>query len=117
MTTDDDLDADVDALLAFDEGEPDVHGAWRALQARTSAQHPRRSRGWLVAAFVVAAAAVLAVVWTRGPSASMGEVDARARQTVAIGHRGVAVVEAGGIEPPSASPLPSALHAYPGLLI
>ena len=29
----------------------------------------------------------------------------------------VYLVEAGGIEPPSASPLPSALHAYPGLLI
>lgn len=100
MTTDRDpdaaLDADVDALLAFDEGEADVHGAWRALQARTTAAHPRRVRGWVAAAMAVAAAAVLALVWTRGPSASAGEVDARARQTVAIGHRGIAVVEAGG---------------------
>ena len=88
------VDAEVDALLAFDEGEPDVHGAWRALQARTSAPSPRRA-GW-IAALAVAAAAVLAFVWFRGPSASSGQVEASTRQTVEIGHRGVAVVEAGG---------------------
>ena len=93
MTTDD----EVAALLAFDEGAPDVDRAWRALQARTSAPQPRRGRRWIAAALVLAAAAMLAVVWTRGPSASAGEVEARARQTVAIGHRGVAVVEAGTV--------------------
>jgi len=30
---------------------------------------------------------------------------------------GIELVEAGGIEPPSASPPPLALHVYPGLLI
>jgi hypothetical protein len=95
-TSDDDLDAEVDALLAFDEGEPDLPGAWRVLKARTSSQQAHRFRGSLVAAFVLAAAAVLAVVWTRGSSVKVGEVDASARETVAIGDRAVAVVEAGG---------------------
>jgi hypothetical protein len=97
MTTDDDLDACVDTLLAFDEGEADVDAAWRALQTRTSDPSPRRARGWVVAALVVVAAAVFAVMWMRRPSASAGEVDATARQTVAIGHRGVAVVDPGAV--------------------
>lgn len=98
-TTDDldDLDAEVDARLAFDAGEPDLPRAWRALKARTSSQQVHRFPGWLIAAFVLAAAAVLAVVWAQGPSARVGEVDASARQTVSIGDRAVAVLEAGAV--------------------
>lgn len=97
MTTDDDLDARVDALLAFDEGDSDIATAWRALQARTASRKPRPARGPVMAALALVAVAVLLFVWTRGPSPSSGEVDARARQTVAIAHRGVAVVDAGAV--------------------
>jgi len=95
---DDDLEshaeAEVDALLAFDAGEPDIPGAWQALQGRAPPRSSPSTVRWLVAA-AVAAAAVLTFAWLRGPSASSGELAARTRQTIEIGHRGVAVVEPG----------------------
>lgn len=90
---------ELEALAAWQAAEPPADFAERVLAARTerkaSARHPDLRMLWLSSGALIAAAAALWLMFTG--QASQGMLEARARETQAIGERAVAVAEAGAV--------------------